>query len=95
MNLIIRKLHRTVGIIFVPFFLLTAVIGSLLLFRNTQILSNRTFVILIGIHNWEIVAHYVGVILAVAIIFMSISGIILFVQFMRLQSRHKVAKVVK
>jgi len=78
--MIIRKIHRTIGIIWAPFFLLTASTGILLLFRNTGLYSIETLKILIGLHNWEIVANYVGIILAIGLISMAISGILLFLQ---------------
>ena len=78
--MIIRKIHRTIGIIWAPFFLLTASTGILLLFRNIGLYSIETLKILIGLHNWEIVANYVGIILAIGLISMAISGILLFLQ---------------
>ena len=72
--MMLRKLHRTVGMIFGPFFLLTALTGVLLLFRKDDLYSSETKSFFIGLHNWEIAAKYIGVVLAVGLITMAITG---------------------
>ena len=74
----IRKLHRTIGAVFSLFFLLTALAGSALLWRKAGIYSNETKSLMLDLHNWEIAAEYAGVILAAALIFMNITGLIMF-----------------
>lgn len=76
----LRKLHRTVGVIFAPFLLLTAVAGTLLLLRRTGLYGYDTREILLGLHNWEIVAGYIGIVLASALAFMAITGSVIFLK---------------
>ena len=73
----LRKIHKTVGIIFAPFFLLTSFTGIALLFRKDDLYSKEIKNMLIGFHNWEVGAKYIGIVLAFGLIFMSISGLIL------------------
>ena len=72
--MIVRKLHRTAGIIFAPFFVLTAVAGSFLFLRRAGLYDSDTQNFLTGLHNWEIVAGYVGIALAAAPAFMTVTG---------------------
>lgn len=76
----IRKLHRKVGMIFSPFFLLTAVTGILLLWRKAGVYGPETKKLLLGFHNWEIGAKYIGVILALGLLLMTITGLALLIQ---------------
>jgi uncharacterized iron-regulated membrane protein len=78
MNL--RQIHRIVGVLFAPFFILTAVAGMLLLWRNAGIYGEETKNLLLGIHNWEIGAEYVGIILAMGLFSMAASGVIILIQ---------------
>lgn len=71
----IRKLHRKIGLILSPFFLLTAVTGILLLWRKAGVYGTETKNLLLGFHNWEIAAKYVGVILALGLIMMTVTGL--------------------
>jgi uncharacterized iron-regulated membrane protein len=76
----LRTLHRRIALIFSPFFLLTALTGIFLLFRKDELYSKETKSLLIGLHNWEYGAKYIGIILALALITVTISGILLFLK---------------
>ena len=76
--------------VFAPFFVITAVTGILLLWRKTGYLGDKIKPVL-GIHNWEIVANYVGVILAGGLLVMTLTGVVLAVQMAKLRSRAKSA----
>ena len=76
----IRKLHRAVGLVFAPFFLITAVTGIALLWRQAGTYGKETKELLIGLHNWEIAAKYVGVILAAGLIIMALTGLSMVIQ---------------
>jgi uncharacterized iron-regulated membrane protein len=77
----LRKLHRVVGLIFAPFFLVTAGTGGILLFRRyfgAKIHHN-----LLQWHNWEGLNRYVsysGVLLATGLAFMAVTGVALWIQ---------------
>jgi uncharacterized iron-regulated membrane protein len=73
----LRKLHRTVGLVFSPFFLLTAVTGMILLWRKADLYSKESKSLMLGLHNWELGAKYIGVVLASALIFMTVTGLVL------------------
>lgn len=74
----LRKIHRVVAITLSPFLLLLAVTGCLLFFRKTGIYSKELKELFISIHTWEIIAPYIGLALGLGILFLVISGIILF-----------------
>ena len=78
MNL--RKLHRVLGLVFSPFFLVTAVTGAALLWRKAEVYGNETKGLLIGLHNWEIATKYVGIILAAGLICMTLTGLAMLIQ---------------
>jgi uncharacterized iron-regulated membrane protein len=71
------SIHKKVGIVFAPFFILTASTAIPLFFRKDDLYSKDVKGILLGIHNWEMLGKYIGLILAFALIFMSLSGLIL------------------
>ena len=73
----LRKIHKIVGLIFAPFFILTSLTGIVLLWRKDDVYSGDTKELLIGLHNWEIGAKYIGVILACGLLFMTITGVIM------------------
>ena len=77
----LRKLHRIVAIVFTPFLLITPITGIILLFRKTGLYGDETQKLLLGIHNWEIAANYVGVMLALALIFVVATGLAMFIQY--------------
>jgi len=74
----IRKVHRTIGICLAPFFIVTALCGLLLLFRNAGIFDPSLREFLRPLHNWEIIYFYVGSVVALGLTGMAISGVILF-----------------
>lgn len=73
----LRKFHRRVALCFSPFLLLTSVTGIALLWRKDDLYSKETKKLLIGLHNWEFGAKYIGSILAIGLITIVISGLIL------------------
>jgi len=79
----IRKLHKTVGICFAPFFLITALTGIALLWRKAGVYGSETKGLLLGLHNWEIAAKYVGLILALGLLFMTVTGLIIAIRTAR------------
>lgn len=81
MNL--RQFHRTVAIGFSPFFLLTSLTGIILLFRGDGLYSKEMKDLLIGLHNWEYGAKYIGVVLGIGLIVVTISGMALFLKTRR------------
>ena len=85
----LRQVHRWVGMTFAPFFLLTATAGMLLLWRRTHLYADDTKGLLLGLHNWEIVADYVGVLLAGALCFMTVSGCMIAIGMKRRRGRAK------
>lgn len=74
----LRKLHRIVALTMSPFLLLLAVTGCLLFFRKTGIYSKEIKELFISLHTWEIIAPYIGLIFGLGLLFLVISGIILF-----------------
>ena len=71
----IRKLHRIVGAVFAPFFVLTTTTGIILLWRKTTLYGPEVKGALLDLHNWEGLAPYVGVILAGGLLFMACTGL--------------------
>ena len=71
----VRKVHRFVGLVFAPFFVITAVTGIALLWRKAEVYGDKTKGLLIGLHNWELGAKYVGVILAIGLLCMVGTGL--------------------
>ena len=74
----IRKLHRTAAILFAPFFLLLSCSGCFLLFRKTGIYSKEIKEYVVSLHTWEIIAPYIGVVLGLGLLTVTITGIILY-----------------
>lgn len=74
----LRKLHRVVAITFSPLLLLLALTGGALFFRKAGFYSKEIKELFIAIHTWEIIMPYVGLILCMGLLFIVISGIILF-----------------
>jgi len=81
----LRKFHKTVGLIFAPFFLLTSLTGILLLWRKDDVYGKEVKDLLIGLHNWEIGMKYIGVILALGLMLVTITGLMLALQSYRKQ----------
>lgn len=76
--LTIRKLHRRAAIFLGPFFIFLALSGSMLLFRKTGMYSKETKSMLVSLHTWEIIAPYIGIVIAAGLIFMAVTGLIVF-----------------
>ena len=76
----IRTVHRIVGVVFAPFFLITALTGIALLWRKAGIYGGESQRLILGLHNWEIAARYVGAILAGGLIFMAVTGLVIAVR---------------
>jgi uncharacterized iron-regulated membrane protein len=74
----LRKIHRLVAITLSPFLLLLAVTGCLLFFRKAGIYSKEIKELFVSIHTWEIVLPYIGLVFGIGLLFIVISGIILF-----------------
>lgn len=74
----LRKLHRKVAIFLSPFFLLSAVTGAFLLFRKAGVYGKEVKHFLVSIHTWEIVMPYIGFIMVFGLLFVTISGVILY-----------------
>ena len=75
----IRRLHRIVGAVFALFFILTASTGIVLLWRKSDWYGSEVKSTLLGLHNWEGLAPYVGVVLAGGLLFMSFTGLVILV----------------
>jgi uncharacterized iron-regulated membrane protein len=71
----VRVLHKTLGLICAPFFVLTALTGLVLLWRKSNLYEKETKELLLGLHNWELAAKYVGAALAAALLLMTLTGI--------------------
>lgn len=76
MNL--RVFHRRLAIVLSPFLILTSLTGILLLFRKDNLYGKEFKNLLIGLHNWEIVGKYLGIILALGLMAICISGLAIF-----------------
>lgn len=74
----VRKFHRFCAITFSPLFLLSALSGGFLLFRKAKLYDKDLKELVVSLHTWEIVAPYVGLVLALGLLIVTISGIILF-----------------
>jgi uncharacterized iron-regulated membrane protein len=74
----LRKLHRKVAIILSPFFLLLALTGCLLFFRKSEIYGKEIKELLVALHTWEIIMPYIGLVMGAGLLFLVISGIILY-----------------
>ncbi|MFZ2957171.1 MAG: hypothetical protein WA705_09795 [Candidatus Ozemobacteraceae bacterium] len=73
----IRTFHKTIGLVFAPFYLTTALSGSILLFRKTGWISPDVKKKLVGVHNWEILKNYLGLILGAALTLSVFTGFVL------------------
>ena len=73
----IRLFHRRLALALSPFLILTSLTGIALLFRKDEIYGKSVKKLLIGLHNWEIVTNYVGAILGVAVLCLTISGLMI------------------
>jgi len=74
----IRKIHRTLAIVYSPLFVILAISGSILLFRKTEIYGKDTKSFLVSLHTWELLASYIGLVVGLGLLVISITGIILY-----------------
>ena len=72
-----RRFHRIIGIVFAPFFIFAGLTAVPLFWRKEGLYTERVKEFLVALHTWEIAAKYVGIILAVALVVMSVSGLML------------------
>lgn len=74
----LRKLHRMVAITLSPLLFLLAITGCLLFFRKAGLYNKEIKELIISIHTWEIIMPYVGLVVGGGLLFIVISGVILF-----------------
>lgn len=74
----VRKFHRFCAITFSPLFIFAACSGAFLLFRKSDLYGKEAKELAVALHTWEIIAPYIGMILALGLLAVTISGIILF-----------------
>ena len=74
----LRKLHRITAITLSPFLLFLVLTGAPLFFRKTGWYEKEVKELLVSLHTWEIVAPYIGVVLGAGLLFLIVSGVILF-----------------
>lgn len=71
----LRRLHLIIGFTLAPFLLLQAITGFFL--RRGNYAPLRW-------HSWQVVSHYVAYVLAVGLVFLAVSGAVLYIN-MRVQ----------
>lgn len=74
----IRKLHRYVAIVMAPFLAIIGLTGCLLLFRKTALYDKQVKELLVSFHTSEVVLPYIGVIFGAGLLFLVVTGVILF-----------------
>lgn len=74
----VRQLHKWLGLVCAPFFLLSLVTGSLLLWRKAELYSKETKGVLVELHTWELIAPYLAILLAAGLLLMTLTGLSLF-----------------
>lgn len=74
----LRKLHRIVAITLSPFLLILVATGGLLFFRKTDLYTDEIKDFLVSVHTWELIAPYIGLVIGLGVLFLVISGLILF-----------------
>lgn len=88
----LRLVHRVLGLIAAPLMIVTAICGLLLLYRKTGLYerAGEFRETVEHLHNYEIVAPYVGTLAAVLMIAMACTGLALMMQvYLR---RHRAGK---
>lgn len=75
--MLLRKIHKTVALLFSPFLIITAATGILLLFRKAGLYGQGVKEFLIGIHNWEgfTLVQYAGVLLGAGLLLIAATGL--------------------
>jgi len=81
----LRSLHRMIGVILAPFFIFTALAaGTLVLIKwldpNNQVVGFELRRLLTDLHNYTYFAEVLGLVLAAAVLFMSVTGLIMGLQ---------------
>ena len=78
----LRIVHRTMGLIAAPLMIVTAVCGLLLLYRKTGLYEREGEFreSIEHLHNYEIVAPYVGTLLSVLMIAVAVTGVAILLQ---------------
>ena len=74
----VRKFHRICAITFSPLFLFSAFSGGVLLFRKAGLYNRELKETVVSFHTWEALAPYLGLIVALGLTAVALSGIILF-----------------
>ena len=77
-HMTILRLHRIAGAVFAPFLIFAALTAIPLFWRKDGLYSESAKEVLVSLHTWEIGAQYIGIVLALALLTMSISGMVLF-----------------
>jgi hypothetical protein len=72
-----KKLHRVLGWIFGPIFVFAGITALPLFWRKDGVYSDSVKELLVSLHTWEIGAKYIGIVLAVALIVVSSTGLVL------------------
>lgn len=82
----VRRVHRLLAIIAAPFILISATGGGILLLRVAQIYDRRGDFrgTVQRIHNYEIIARYIGLIAVAFMLAAAISGLILYFKTARI-----------
>jgi hypothetical protein len=76
----LRTFHRRLALILSPFLILTSLTGIALLFRKNEIYGKPIKELMIGLHNWEIIAPYIGAILSFGLMALTVSGLLIFIK---------------
>jgi len=85
----LRRVHRSAGLIAAPLFLLTAVGAAVLLLRKTGTFPREFVHTMEKLHNLEIIGPYIGFITILTMLFLAVTGIIIF--FMILAAKRRAA----
>lgn len=73
----IRTFHLVLGRIFAPFFMVASLTAIPLFFRETGLYSDDVTKTLVFTHTWEGAVKYAGILMALALIFMSCTGVVM------------------
>ncbi|MFC1679881.1 hypothetical protein ACFL2T_06695 [Elusimicrobiota bacterium] len=74
----IRQIHRICASILSPLFLISAVSGCVLLFRKTGLYGKEAKSFLVSLHTWEVIAPYVGIVVGLGLMVMTVTGMIVY-----------------
>ncbi len=73
----VATLHRVLGKVFALFFIFASITAIPLFWRKDGIYSEATKEFLVALHTWEAWAKYSGILLAAALLLMSVTGLML------------------